>query len=80
MKEKLKSAIKGNVFIVWLRILFDKIGESFSLTLYSGSTNQTKDIFKKAGGITNQNTCFGKGNVYWSCKSRVWKRKGILYY
>lgn len=47
MKEKLKSAIKGNVFIVWLRILFDKIGESFSLTLYSGSTNQTKDIFKK---------------------------------
>ena len=47
MKEKLKSAIKGNPFIVWLRILFDKIGESFSLTLYSGSTNQTKDIFKK---------------------------------
>lgn len=47
MKEKLKSAIKCNVFIVWLRILFDKIGESFSLTLYSGSTNQTKDIFKK---------------------------------
>lgn len=35
------------IFIVWLRILFDKIGESFSLTLYSGSTNQTKDIFKK---------------------------------
>ena len=35
MKEKLKLAIKGNVFIVWLRILFDKIGESFSLTLYS---------------------------------------------
>lgn len=47
MKEKLKSAIKGNVFIVWLRIIFEKIGESFSLTLYSGSTNQTKDIFKK---------------------------------
>lgn len=66
MKEKLKSAIKGNVFIVWLRIIFEKIGESFSLTLYSG--------------IANQNTCFGKGNVYWSCKSRVWKGKGILYY
>ena len=46
MKEKLKSAIKGNPFIVWLRILFDKIGESFSLTLYSGSTNQTKDILE----------------------------------
>lgn len=47
MKEKLKSAIKGNVFIVWLRILFEKIGESFSLSLSNGSTNQTKDIFKK---------------------------------
>lgn len=47
MKEKLKSAIKGNVFIVWLRILSEKIRESFSLSLSNGSTNQTKDIFKK---------------------------------
>lgn len=47
MKERFKSAIKGNSFIVWLRIIYEKIGESFSLTLYNGSTNQTKDIYKK---------------------------------
>lgn len=47
MKERFKSAIKGNSFIVWLRIIYEKIGESFSLTLYNGSTNQTKVIYKK---------------------------------
>ena len=64
MKERFKSAIKGNSFIVWLRIIYEKIGESFSLTLYNGSTNQTKDILRNK----------------LNCKSEYmpWKRECLL--
>lgn len=64
MKERFKSAIKGNSFIVWLRIIYEKIGESFSLTLYNGSTNQTKDIYKKQAELQIRIHAL-KRNVYW---------------
>ena len=66
MKEKLKSAIKGNVFIVWLRIIFEKIGESFSLTLYSGSTNQTKDIIKMMRHLKYKKKPLKSGMKMWN--------------
>lgn len=47
MMNKLIIAIKCNPVIVWLRIMIEKIGESFMLTRFNGSTNQTKDIDKK---------------------------------
>ena len=77
MKEKLKLAIKGNVFIVWLRILFDKIGESFSLTLYSGSTNQTKDIFKKQAELQIRIHALEKGMSIGKVKVGFGKEKAF---
>ena len=80
MKERFKSAIKGNSFIVWLRIIYEKIGESFSLTLYNGSTNQTKDIYKKQAELQIRIHALEKGMSIGRVRVGFGKEKGIFSY
>lgn len=61
MMNKLFIAIKSNPMIVWLRIMTEKIGESFMLTRFNGSTRQTKDINKKEAELQIRAHALEKG-------------------